>query len=49
VRKRVGNAAGPDVDGAGIGGVEVGGYRWLIWQREVGLAFGDEVGFGFIF
>lgn len=35
-------AAGADVDVAGVHGVPVGGSRRLVGEREVGLAFADD-------
>lgn len=38
------HAAGPDVGGGGIIGIEVGFDGWIVGEREVGLAFGDDFG-----
>ena len=40
--------AAADVDGAGVGAVEVGGRGRCVGQGEVGLGVGDFVGFGFL-
>ena len=36
-----------DIDGSAVGRVPVGCYRWLFWELEVGLPFGDDFFFGF--
>lgn len=40
-----GLCAGADIDGCGVGGVEVGGCWGLVRKREVALAFVDDLGF----
>jgi hypothetical protein len=40
------NAAGTNVDGAGVGRVEVGGDRRLLGERQVALGLIDDLGVG---
>lgn len=41
------DAAGPDVHLAGVAGVPVRGDGRLVGEGQVGLALGDDFGFGF--